>query len=110
MMRHSGLLSTSLATSTELPKVGHTPKTSRLVHGAGIVAMGYVMESLVGSVGAYEWANFRAELKSESKLLAESHSKHSDALHTTALLVGRSLKPLILVADLGHDHASPFVR
>lgn len=25
---------------------GHTPKTSRLVHGAGIVAMGYVMEFL----------------------------------------------------------------
>lgn len=26
--------------------VGHTPKTSRLVHGAGIVSMGYVMETL----------------------------------------------------------------
>ena len=26
--------------------VGHTPKTSRLVHGAGIVALGYVMEVL----------------------------------------------------------------
>jgi DGQHR domain-containing protein len=25
---------------------GHTPKTSRLVHGAGIVSMGYVMETL----------------------------------------------------------------
>ena len=25
---------------------GHTPRTSRLVHGAGIVAMGYVMEEL----------------------------------------------------------------
>lgn len=26
--------------------VGHTPKTSRLVHGAGIVSMGYAMETL----------------------------------------------------------------
>ncbi|KZX52729.1 hypothetical protein A3711_07405 [Erythrobacter sp. HI00D59] len=26
---------------------GHTPKTSRLVHGAGLVAMGYVMDALV---------------------------------------------------------------
>jgi DGQHR domain-containing protein len=32
--------------------VGHTPKTSRLVHGAGIQALGYVMELLVGRDGA----------------------------------------------------------
>jgi len=31
---------------------GMTPKTSRLVHGAGIVAMGYVMELLHSRVGA----------------------------------------------------------
>src|SRR3546814_20296102 len=28
---------------------GHTPKTSRLVHGAGIVAPGYVLEELGGA-------------------------------------------------------------
>lgn len=32
--------------------VGHKPKTSRLVHGAGIVAMGYVMEFLFARDGA----------------------------------------------------------
>ncbi len=31
---------------------GQTPKTSRLVHGTGIVAMGYVMEALHASDGA----------------------------------------------------------
>lgn len=31
---------------------GHTPKTSRLVHGAGIVALGYVMEVLAQLEGA----------------------------------------------------------
>lgn len=31
---------------------GHTPKTSRLVHGAGIQALGFVMELLVGRDGA----------------------------------------------------------
>jgi DGQHR domain-containing protein len=31
---------------------GHTPKTSRLVHGAGIVAVGYVMEVLAQLEGA----------------------------------------------------------
>lgn len=31
---------------------GKTPKTSRLVHGAGVVAMGYAMEELHASTGA----------------------------------------------------------
>lgn len=31
---------------------GHTPKTSRLVHGAGLVAMGYVMDALAFDKGA----------------------------------------------------------
>ncbi len=31
---------------------GHTPKTSRLVHGAGVVAMGYVMETLFSKSGS----------------------------------------------------------
>lgn len=42
--------------------VGHTPKTSRLVHGAGLVAMGYVMEYLVGSIRAHDQDDFRSEL------------------------------------------------
>lgn len=32
--------------------IGHKPKTSRLVHGAGIMAMGYVMEFLYSRYGA----------------------------------------------------------
>jgi DGQHR domain-containing protein len=36
----------------------HTPKTSRLVHGAGIQALGYVMELLVGRDGAQETEEF----------------------------------------------------
>jgi hypothetical protein len=31
---------------------GKTPKTSRLVHGAGVIAMGYVMEEIHASTGA----------------------------------------------------------
>ncbi len=37
---------------------GHTPKTSRLVHGAGIVALGYVMEVLALLDGARCWEEF----------------------------------------------------
>jgi DGQHR domain-containing protein len=33
---------------------GHGPKTSRLVHGAGVIAMGYVMELLYARDGARE--------------------------------------------------------
>jgi DGQHR domain-containing protein len=45
---------------------GHTPKTSRLVHGAGIQALGFVMELLVGRDGAQtrkEFARGLASLK-----------------------------------------------
>jgi hypothetical protein len=37
---------------------GHTPKTSRLVHGAGISALGYVMEILATLDGARSWEDF----------------------------------------------------
>lgn len=36
----------------------HTPKSSRLVHGAGIQALGYVMELLVGRDGAQKKEDF----------------------------------------------------
>lgn len=39
-----------------------TPKTSRLVHGAGIVAMGYVMDLLHRSDGARVWQDFAASM------------------------------------------------
>lgn len=42
---------------------GQTPKTSRLVHGAGIVAMGYVMETLADLEGARTQAQFEAGLQ-----------------------------------------------
>ncbi|HYC38135.1 MAG TPA: DGQHR domain-containing protein DpdB [Usitatibacter sp.] len=41
---------------------GHTPKTSRLIHGTGIVAMGYVMESLHARTGALSREEFRRGL------------------------------------------------
>lgn len=40
----------------------HTPKTSRLVHGAGIQALGYVMEALAVLEGARTWAQFAEHL------------------------------------------------
>lgn len=43
---------------------GHTPKTSRLVHGAGIIAMGYVMDLLHRSDGARTRDEFAAGLSS----------------------------------------------
>ena len=41
---------------------GHKPKTSRLVHGAGIVAMGYVMELLALNLGSRSWEDFQKGL------------------------------------------------
>jgi DGQHR domain-containing protein len=41
---------------------GHKPKTSRLVHGAGIVAMGYVMELLALNLGSRTWEDFQIGL------------------------------------------------
>lgn len=37
----------------------HKPRTSRLVHGAGIVAMGYVMETLALHARARDWYQFK---------------------------------------------------
>lgn len=42
---------------------GHTPATSRLVHGAGIIAMGYVMESLHVTANATNRTEFAAGLQ-----------------------------------------------
>lgn len=41
---------------------GHSPRTSRLVHGAGIIALGFVMESLYAREGARDRAAFRSGL------------------------------------------------
>jgi DGQHR domain-containing protein len=41
---------------------GMTPKTSRLVHGAGIIALGYVMELLYSRTGARTRDEFKAGL------------------------------------------------
>lgn len=43
--------------------VGMTPKTSRLRHGAGIVAMGFVMEVLYSSLNATETPDFIPALR-----------------------------------------------
>jgi DGQHR domain-containing protein len=42
---------------------GHTPKTSRLVHGTGIVAMGYVMETLNSATNATDRDEFASGLR-----------------------------------------------
>lgn len=42
---------------------GKTPKTSRLVHGAGIIAMGYVMEALHVMTGAEDRDGFSRGLR-----------------------------------------------
>jgi DGQHR domain-containing protein len=42
---------------------GHTPRTSRLVHGTGIVAMGYVMETLNSATNAVDRDDFAAGLR-----------------------------------------------
>ncbi|HEY3776833.1 MAG TPA: DGQHR domain-containing protein DpdB [Rhizomicrobium sp.] len=41
----------------------HTPKTSRLLHGAGLVAMGYIMDELVVRDGAHKRSEFVKGLK-----------------------------------------------
>ena len=41
---------------------GHKPKTSRLVHGAGIVAMGYLMEFIYSRFGATDRTEFATKL------------------------------------------------
>lgn len=43
--------------------VGHTAKTSRLVHGVGLIAMGYVMDELVIRFGANSCEAFERGLK-----------------------------------------------
>jgi len=43
--------------------VGHNPKTSRLVHGAGIVAMGFVMETVAARFGARTATEFAEGLR-----------------------------------------------
>lgn len=40
----------------------HKPKTSRLVHGAGIIAMGYIMEMLAVNQGLRTWEDFQKGL------------------------------------------------
>ena len=42
---------------------GHKPKTSRLVHGVGIISMGYVMEYLHLARQAFEVADFEPHLE-----------------------------------------------
>ena len=42
---------------------GKTPKTSRLVHGAGIISMGYVMETLHVTTGAEDRETFARGLR-----------------------------------------------
>jgi len=53
--------------------VGKTPKTSRLVHGAGIVAMGYVMEALHVMLGAEDREDFARGLR-----LLDGHTAWSE--------------------------------
>ena len=49
---------------------GHTPRTSRLVHGAGIVSLGYVMEALFSRTGRLDRRTFVSGLKGIAPLTA----------------------------------------
>ena len=49
---------------------GHTPKTSRLVHGVGIISMGFVMEYLHAATGATKREDFIEPLMSLRPLAA----------------------------------------
>jgi DGQHR domain-containing protein len=51
----------------------HTPKTSRLVHGAGVQAMGFVMEFLVGRDGAQTREDFTRGLSALKGRTAWTH-------------------------------------
>ena len=44
--------------------MGHQPRTSRLVHGVGVMAMGYVMEYLHAARTAFDTEEFRPALES----------------------------------------------
>src|SRR3546814_13761270 len=46
---------------------GHTPKTSRLVHGVGITALGFVMEYLHSATGATKREQFIEQLRSAER-------------------------------------------
>ncbi|MGN7614135.1 DGQHR domain-containing protein [Magnetococcales bacterium HHB-1] len=50
--------------------LNQTPRTSRLVHGAGIAAMGYIMEYLVERNNASEKESFMPGLKSLKEITA----------------------------------------
>lgn len=49
---------------------GHTPKTSRLLHGAGLIALGYVMDELNIRKGARRTRQFLSGLRS---LIGKTH-------------------------------------
>jgi hypothetical protein len=49
---------------------GHSPHTSRLVHGAGVVSMGYVMESLYSRTGSLSRRKFAQGLQPLTRRVA----------------------------------------
>lgn len=49
---------------------GQTPKTSRLLHGAGLIAMGYVMDEIAVATGAKTTEDFIASLQ---PLIGKTH-------------------------------------
>lgn len=60
------------AVAQVFPKAWHeqTPRTSRLVHGAGVVSMGYVMETLYSRTGSIAVADFVDGLRPLAKTSA----------------------------------------
>ena len=72
-MASFNLLSTFYAavqTNFEHAWLGQTPKTSRLVHGAGLVAMGYVMEHLCTAENAKTAIEFESGLAKLNDIVA----------------------------------------
>lgn len=54
---------------------GHTPRTSRLVHGAGIVSLGFVMEALYSRTGRLDRRTFARGLEPIAPLTAWTSGK-----------------------------------
>lgn len=106
----------AVAKTFESDWYGQTPKTSRLIHGAGIQSLGYVMEILAALDGARTFEDFRKGL---ACLQGETAWKEGvwdfgggDVRHWRAIQnIGRDIATLahhlisIVRADIKHRHA-----
>jgi len=93
---------------------GHTPKTSRLVHGAGVVAMGYVMETLFSKSGSTSRRRFAEGLEPLRRHVAWTSGRWSfpdgsvlpwDEVENTSRQIQRLALYLVSVVKRRHSSA-----